>query len=58
MLAIQLAAVFVVSRDNRLPFSNAYKVTELLKHAPNARIVTDYWAMNTISAFADSRLLY
>jgi hypothetical protein len=49
-----ITGVFMALKDIRLPFSNAYRVTELLKVPPeNARIVTDYWAMNPISAFAD-----
>ncbi len=54
-LIIQLiGGVFIVSKDIRLPFSNAYRVNELLKEVPgNEKTVTDYWAMNTISAFAD-----
>jgi len=56
MLVIQImAGVFIVTKDIRLPFSNAYKVNELLKEVPqNEKAVTDYWALNTISAFADT----
>lgn len=55
LLMIQVITGFVmVSKDIRLPFSNASRVNELLNTPPpHARIVTDYWAMNTISAFAD-----
>jgi hypothetical protein len=54
-LTVQLiGSVFIISKDIRYPFSNAYKVNELLKEVPgNDGTVTDYWAMNTISAFAD-----
>jgi len=54
-LIVQLiGGVFIVSKDIRLPFSNAYRVNELLKEVPgNEKTVTDYWAMNTIAAFAD-----
>lgn len=46
--------LFLVAKDISLPFSNAYRVNELLSTPPRgSRIVTDYWAMNTISAFAD-----
>lgn len=49
-----LSGIFMVYKDLRLPFSNAGRVNELLSIPPaNSRIVTDYWAMNTISAFAD-----
>jgi len=55
-LIIQLlGSVFIITKDIRLPFSNAYRIKELLKEVPNnKRTVTDYWAMNTISAFADT----
>ena len=55
ILLIQIiAASFVVSKDIRLPFSNAFKVNELLnKVAQNEKTVTDYWALNAIAAFAD-----
>jgi hypothetical protein len=54
-LIVQLiGSVFTVPKDIRLPFSNAYRVNELLEEVPaNEKIVTDYWAMNTIAAFAD-----
>src|SRR4030095_8916540 len=55
LLIVQLmGGVFIVSKDIRLPFSNAYKVNELLKEVPgNEKTVTDYWAVNAVSAFAD-----
>jgi len=55
LLIIQIiAGSFIVSKDIRLPFSNANKINEILKEVPqNEKIVTDYWAINTISAFAD-----
>jgi hypothetical protein len=54
-LVVQLiGSVFIIAKDIRQPFSNAYRVNELLKEVPaNEKTVTDYWAMNTISAFAD-----
>jgi hypothetical protein len=54
-LIVQLmGGVFIVSKDIGLPFSNAFKVNELLKEVPgNEKTVTDYWAMNAVSAFAD-----
>lgn len=56
LLGIQVVAgVFVVSKDIRLPFSNFDRVNELIKAVPpNEKIVTDYWCVNTISAFSDS----
>jgi hypothetical protein len=55
MLALQIiGGVFVTVKDILLPFSNAYKVNELLKEVPqNEKTVTDYWALNVISAFTD-----
>jgi hypothetical protein len=55
LLLIQLiAGVFTVSKDIRLPFSSLYRVNELLKEVPvNEKIVTDYWCLNTVSAFTD-----
>lgn len=54
LLAIHLAAgVFAVAKDIRLPFSNLYKVNELLNEVPpGERTVCDYWALNSVSAFA------
>lgn len=55
LLALQfIAGVFTVVKDIRLPFSNSYKVNELLKEIPaNKKIVTDYWCLNTVSAFTN-----
>jgi hypothetical protein len=55
LLVIQtIAGVFTVLKDIQLPFSNSYKVNELLKEVPaNEKIVTDYWCLNTVSAFTD-----
>jgi hypothetical protein len=55
LLAIQvIAGVFTISKDIRLPFSNSYRVNELINEVPpNEKIVTDYWCVNTISAFSD-----
>ena len=55
LLVLQLiTGVFMVVKDVRLPFSNAFRVNEVLSTPPaGSRVVTDYWAMNTISAFAD-----
>ncbi len=54
LIAQMMGSFFIISKDIRLPFSNAYRVNELLKEVPaNEKTVTDYWAMNTIAAFAD-----
>ena len=50
-----LAGVFTISKDIRLPFANSYRVNELISEVPlNEKIVTDYWCVNTISAFSDT----
>ena len=47
----------MAAKDVKLPFSNEYKVPELLiMPTRQTRVVTDYWAMNTISAFADQSI--
>jgi hypothetical protein len=55
LLMFQIAgSIFAIVKDIQLPFSNAYRVNELLKEIPeNEKAVTDYWALNAISAFAD-----
>jgi hypothetical protein len=55
LLATQvIAGVFTISKDIQLPFSNSYRVNELINEVPgNEKIVTDYWCVNTISAFSD-----
>ena len=56
LLGIQVVAgVFTITKDIRLPFSNFYRVNELINEVPpNEKIVTDYWCVNTISAFTDT----
>jgi len=56
LLGIQvIAGVFIITKDIRLPFSNFYRVNELINEVPvNEKIVTDYWCINTISAFTDT----
>ncbi|HET6721769.1 MAG TPA: hypothetical protein VFH07_03425, partial [Chitinophagaceae bacterium] len=50
-----VAGVFTISKDIRLPFANSYRVNELINEVPiNEKIVTDYWCVNTISAFTDT----
>ncbi|RFM27807.1 hypothetical protein [Deminuibacter soli] len=55
LLCIQLlAAIPALARDWQYPFSNDYRVHELLQQIPaQEKAVTDYWALNTISAYAD-----
>ena len=55
LLIIQIAGgIFAVVKDIRYPFSNSYKIGELLKQVPaNEKLVTDYWGLNTVSAFLD-----
>ena len=58
LLAIQLiAGAFSVVKDIQFPFSNSYKVNELLKNIPaNERIVTDIGCVNNVSAFTGKAL--
>lgn len=55
MLSVQLAAgVFAIVKDIQLPFSNLYRIAELIKEVPPGdKIVTDYWTMNGYVAFLD-----
>ena len=55
LLTIQIiAGVFSVVKEIKYPFSNGYKSKELLVEIPEGnKIVTDYWSLNTLSAFTD-----
>jgi hypothetical protein len=55
LLLLQLfGSVQPVVEDIRFPFSNAYRIKELLAKVPaDEKIVTDYWTLNAIAAFAD-----
>lgn len=55
LLLIQMAAgIFMVSKDISMPFSNAYKVKEVLsKVPPGSKVVTDYWTLITLVAYTD-----
>lgn len=57
LLLIQIAGgIIAVSKDIKYPFSNSYKVNELLKLVPpQEKIVTDYWCLNNLSAFTDKQ---
>lgn len=49
-----IGGFFAVVKDAGHPFSNAFRIQELLKEVPkNEKAVTDYWALNIISAYAD-----
>ena len=56
MLVIQLiGGLFAVSKEIKLPFSNGYLVNKFVKEIPvNNKMVTDYWCLNTLSAFMDT----
>jgi hypothetical protein len=52
-----IAGAFSVVKDIQFPFSNSYKVDELLKNIPaNERIVTDIGCVNNVSAFTGKAL--
>jgi hypothetical protein len=55
LLFVQLVgSILPVVREIQYPFSNAYRVNDLLTRVPpNERKVTDYWGLNAIAAFAD-----
>lgn len=55
LLVIQIiAGVFTVFKDIKFPFSNSSKVNELIEQVPGEeKIITDYWCVNTISAFTN-----
>ena len=55
MLLIQMiAGFFMVFKDINMPFSDSYKVADVLKKVPvNGKVVTDYWTAITINAYTD-----
>jgi len=55
LLAIQIiAGIFSVVKEIKYPFSYGYKSKELLDEIPAGnKIVTDYWCLNTLTAFTD-----
>ena len=55
LLSLQvIGGLIAITKDNQHPFSNSYRVNELLKKIPaGEKIVTDYWCLNTLSAFTD-----
>ncbi len=47
-------SMVAIPRDYHQPFSNAYRVHELLQKVPAADSVTcDYWCLNNVAAYAD-----
>jgi len=55
LLSFQMiGGIIAITKDIKYPFSNSYKVNELLKKIPaGEKIVTDYWCLNTLSTFTD-----
>ncbi|HEX6171103.1 MAG TPA: hypothetical protein VFZ33_15550 [Chitinophagaceae bacterium] len=55
LLSLQvIGGLIAITKDIKHPFSNSYRVNELLKKIPSGeKIVTDYWCLNTLSAFTD-----
>ena len=55
LLSLQvIGGLIAITKDIKHPFSNSYRVNELLKKIPaGEKIVTDYWCLNTLSAFTD-----
>jgi hypothetical protein len=55
VLAVQvIAGIVAVVKDIHSPFSNSYRVHELIQQVPaDKKLVCDYWAVNTYSAYAD-----
>jgi len=58
LLIIQLAGgIFAVSKDICLPFSNLYRMNELVNEVPgNKKVVCDYWSLNAAKAYAHKPL--
>src|SRR5688572_8773531 len=56
LLVIQIiAGIFSVVNEIKHPFSNGFRVKELIKKIPeDNKWVTDYWCLNTISAYMDT----
>ena len=58
LLVLQLAGgMIMLGIDIQRPFSNGFRINELLRKIPqNEKLVTDYWAVNTVNAFTDKPL--
>jgi hypothetical protein len=49
-----IAGIFIVSKDVMLPFSNAYRIKELIQKVPTGqKPVTDFWALIGAYAYTD-----
>lgn len=49
-----IAGIFAVVKEIKYPFSNSYRVNELVRQIPeNKKMVCDYWALNTFASFVD-----
>jgi hypothetical protein len=54
LLSHVVAGASAVVKDIRFPFSNSYRVKDLLVQVPkDKQLVCDYWAVNTYSAYLD-----
>lgn len=55
LLLIQfISGVFATTQCLRHPFSNTYRLSELLNKVPaNQKVVTDYWALITVAAYTN-----
>lgn len=50
-----IAGIFSVAKEIKYPFSNAFRVKELVnKIPPDNKWVTDYWCLNAVSAYLDT----
>jgi hypothetical protein len=56
LLLIQIiASGFFIVKEVKYPFSNGFHVKELIEKIPeDSKWVTDYWCLNTISAYMDT----
>jgi hypothetical protein len=51
-----IGGIAIITRDLREPFSHADKVHELVRLVPgDKKLVSDYWAVNALSAFTDKK---
>jgi hypothetical protein len=55
LLLLQLGgSIIALPRDYREPFSNAYRVNELLRQVPATdSVACDYWCLNNVAAYSD-----
>src|SRR4030095_7629761 len=51
------AGLYAVFQDINRPFSNLYQVNSLMNEvSAGQQVVTDYWALNAVSAYRDQQL--